>query len=259
MTLLVKKLSNRQMISWCQHERGILNQDFNGKSMKSSSNIMVLLIEDDMDIAETVSDFFELEGIECDHAYDGESGLNLALHGEYDVVLLDLMLPFRDGVSICQELRSEGVATPVLMLTARDTLDDKLEGFEAGADDYLIKPYALEELLMRTRVLSRRRSGEAKKFNLCDLSIDFERREVIRAKQEIKISPTGWKILETLSQSSPKVVSRTRLEMALWKGEPPDTNALKTHLYKLRQRINKPFKTDLIHTITGQGIALREE
>lgn len=226
--------------------------------MKSSANFMVLLIEDDMDIAGTVSDYLELEGIECDHAYDGESGFQLARYGEYDVILLDVMLPFRDGVSICKELRSDGVDTPVLMLTARDTLDDKLEGFRAGADDYLVKPYAMEELLMRTRVLSRRRSGEFMKFDLLDLSIDFEKRTVIRANQEVKMSPTGWKILEVLSQNSPKVVSRARLEMALWKGEPPDTNALKTHLYKLRQRINKPFKHDLIHTVSGQGVALRE-
>lgn len=227
--------------------------------MKTSANIMVLLIEDDMDIAGTVSDYFELEGIECDHAYDGESGFELARHGVYDVILLDVMLPFRDGVGICQELRSEGVDTPVLMLTARDTLEDKLEGFQAGADDYLVKPYEMEELLMRTRVLSRRRSGEIKKFSLCDLSVDFEKRIVIRGNAQIKMSPTGWTILEVLSQSSPKIVSRARLEMALWKGEPPDTNALKTHLYKLRQLIDKPFEQDLIHTIAGQGVALREE
>jgi len=227
--------------------------------MKTSANIMVLLIEDDMDIAGTVSDYLEMEGIECDHAYDGESGFDLAKKGGYDVILLDVMLPFRDGMSICQELRSEGIDTPILMLTARDTLEDKLEGFQAGADDYLVKPYAMEELLMRTRVLSRRRSGEIKKFNLNDLSIDFEKRTVMRASQVIKMSPTGWTILEVLSQNSPKIVSRARLEMALWKGEPPDTNALKTHLYKLRQRIDKPFNKDLIHTIAGQGVALREE
>ncbi|WP_420549624.1 response regulator transcription factor [Curvivirga sp.] len=227
--------------------------------MKTSASIMVLLIEDDMDIAATVNDFLELEGIECDHAYDGESGLDLAKTGNYDVILLDLMLPFRDGVSICEELRNEGVDTPVLMLTARDTLDDKLEGFQAGADDYLVKPYALEELLMRTRVLSRRRSGEIKRFSIENLEIDFEARSVKRENQEIKISPTGWLILEVLSRNSPKVVSRARLEMALWKGEPPDSNALKTHLYKLRKRIDRPFETDLIHTVAGQGIALREE
>ncbi|MTI08561.1 response regulator transcription factor [Curvivirga aplysinae] len=227
--------------------------------MKTSASIMVLLIEDDMDIAATVNDFLELEGIECDHAYDGESGLDLAKTGNYDVILLDLMLPFRDGVSICEELRGEGVDTPVLMLTARDTLDDKLEGFQAGADDYLVKPYALEELLMRTRVLSRRRSGEIKKFIIEDLEIDFEACSIWRANQEIKVSPTGWLILEVLSRNSPKVVSRAKLEMALWKGEPPDSNALKTHLYKLRKRIDKPFEKDLIHTVAGQGIALREE
>ncbi|WP_120498224.1 response regulator transcription factor [Kiloniella sp. EL199] len=226
--------------------------------MTSSANIMVLLIEDDMDIAGTVSDYLELEGVECDHAFDGIRGFELAQQSNYDVILLDVMLPFRDGMSICEELRANGVDTPILMFTARDTLEDKLQGFQAGADDYLIKPFAMEELLMRTRVLSRRRSGEFKKFNLLDLSVDFDKRVVTRAGKDIKVSPTGWTILEVLSQNSPKLVSRSRLEVALWQGQPPDTNALKTHLYKLRQRIDKPFQHDLIHTVAGQGVALRE-
>lgn len=227
--------------------------------MISSANIMVLLIEDDFEIAETVSDYLALEGIECDHAFDGEGGFTFALQGDYDVILLDVQLPLRDGMNICHELRSKGIDTPILMLTARDTLEDKLQGFHAGADDYLVKPFAMEELLMRTRVLSRRRSGETKAFSLLDLHIDFGKRTVNRAGKDIIVSPTGWTILEVLSQNSPNLVSRTQLEMALWKGEPPDTNALKTHIYKLRQRIDKPFERDLIHTIAGQGVALREE
>ncbi|WP_421782443.1 response regulator transcription factor [Kiloniella litopenaei] len=226
--------------------------------MTSSAKIMVLLIEDDMDIAGTVSDYLELEGVECEHAFDGIRGFELAQQSNYDVILLDVMLPFRDGINICKELRANSVDTPILMFTARDTLEDKLQGFQAGADDYLVKPFAMEELLMRTRVLSRRRSGEFKKFNLLDLSIDFDKRVVTRAGKDIKVSPTGWTILEVLSQNSPKLVSRSRLEMALWQGQPPDTNALKTHLYKLRQRIDKPFQHNLIHTVAGQGVALRE-
>ena len=214
--------------------------------MKSTANIMVLLVEDN------------IEGIECDHAFDGETGFQRALTGEYDVILLDIMLPFRDGISICNALRNEGIDTPVLMLTARDTLADKLEGFGAGADDYLVKPFALEELLMRTRVLSRRRSGEIRRFSLGDLIVDFENRHVARSGQAISLSPTSWTILEVLAQNSPHVVTRSRLSMALWQGDPPDTNALKTHLYKLRMRIDKPFDQNLIHTVAGQGVALRE-
>ena len=219
---------------------------------------MVLLVEDNMDIAGTISDYLTIEGIECDHAFDGETGFQRALTGEYDVILLDIMLPFRDGISICNALRNEGIDTPVLMLTARDTLADKLEGFSAGADDYLVKPFALEELLMRTRVLSRRRSGEIRRFSLGDLIVDFENRHVARSGQAINLSPTSWTILEVLAQNSPHVVTRSRLSMALWQGDPPDTNALKTHLYKLRMRIDKPFDQNLIHTVAGQGVALRE-
>lgn len=211
-----------------------------------------------MDIAGTISDYLTIEGIECDHAFDGETGFQRALTGEYDVILLDIMLPFRDGISICNALRNEGIDTPVLMLTARDTLADKLEGFGAGADDYLVKPFALEELLMRTRVLSRRRSGEIRRFSLGDLVVDFENRHVTRSGQAISLSPTSWTILEVLAQNSPHVVTRSRLSMALWQGDPPDTNALKTHLYKLRMRIDKPFDQNLIHTVAGQGVALRE-
>ncbi|WP_343561860.1 response regulator transcription factor [Kiloniella sp. b19] len=227
--------------------------------MKTDANILVLLIEDDMDIAETVSDFLTLEGIECDHAYDGETGLRMASGGHYDVILLDVMLPFRDGVSVCKALRDKGLDTPVLMLTARDTLDDKLTGFRAGADDYLIKPFALEELVIRTRVLSRRRSGEIKRFRLADLEIDFTEKTIRRGTTFIRVPPTGWTILEILAQNSPKLVSRNRLEMALWGGEPPDTNALKVHLYKLRQKLDRPFSRSLIHTVPNQGTALREE
>lgn len=226
--------------------------------MKSTANIMVLLVEDNMDIAGTISDYLTIEGIECDHAFDGETGFQRALTGEYDVILLDIMLPFRDGISICNALRNEGIDTPVLMLTARDTLADKLEGFGAGADDYLVKPFALEELLMRTRVLSRRRSGEIRRFSIGDLVVDFENRHVARSGQAISLSPTSWTILEVLAQNSPHVVTRSRLSMALWQGDPPDTNALKTHLYKLRMRIDKPFDQNLIHTVAGQGVALRE-
>ncbi|MBX2832971.1 MAG: response regulator transcription factor [Thalassospira sp.] len=226
--------------------------------MKATANIMVLLVEDNMDLAATVSDYLTIEGVECDHAYDGETAYQQALTGEYDVILLDIMLPFRDGISICRALRDEGIDTPILMLTARDTLEDKVEGFHAGADDYLVKPFELEELLLRTRVLSRRRSGEVKRFALQDLMIDFENRSVMRSGQVISVSPTGWTILEVLAQNSPRVVTRSRLSMALWQGDPPDTNALKTHLYKLRHRIDKPFEQNLIHTIPGQGVALRE-
>ncbi|AUG53875.1 response regulator transcription factor [Thalassospira marina] len=226
--------------------------------MKDQPAIMVLLIEDNMEIAGIVSDYFELEGIECDHAYEGHSGLEFALSGRYDVIVLDLMLPNLDGIRICQELRDRGVDTPILMLTARDTLQDKIEGFNAGADDYLIKPFEMEELVLRTRVLSRRRSGEVRRITIADMQIDFANRTVQRSGQVIDLSPTNWILLEVLANNSPNVVSRDRLSMALWQGEPPDTDALKSNIYKLRCRIDKPFASSLIQTVPGQGLALRE-
>lgn len=227
--------------------------------MNKPTSMLVLLIEDDMDIAAMISDYLALEGIECDHAFDGEAGYEMARRQDYEVILLDLNLPFRDGLNICRDLRADGIDTPVLMLTARDRLDDKLVGFQAGADDYLIKPFALQELVARTRVLSRRRSGEARRFTLADLHMDFERREVRRAGIEIQLSPTGWLILELLARKSPAVVTKARLEMALWQGEPPDSDALKVHMYKLRKKLDKPFARELIQTVSGQGFALREE
>ncbi|PKR55018.1 response regulator transcription factor [Thalassospira marina] len=226
--------------------------------MKDQPAIMVLLIEDNMEIAGIVSDYFELEGIECDHAYEGHSGLEFALSDRYDVIVLDLMLPNLDGIRICQELRDRGVDTPILMLTARDTLQDKIEGFNAGADDYLIKPFEMEELVLRTRVLSRRRSGEVRRITIADMQIDFANRTVQRSGQVIDLSPTNWILLEVLANNSPNVVSRDRLSMALWQGEPPDTDALKSNIYKLRCRIDKPFASSLIQTVPGQGLALRE-
>jgi len=223
----------------------------------SDTPIQLLLVEDDRDLAASVADYLALEKITVDHAYNGSAGLKLASENHYDLLLLDLMLPRMDGLTLCEKLRQMGNDTPVLMLTARDTLDDKVAGFTAGTDDYLIKPFAMEELIVRIRALARRRSGQIKKLQIADLIIEPETRTASRAGQPLKLTPSGWLLLETLMRASPAVVPRHQLEQILWPDELPDTNSLKVHIYQLRQQVDKPFTSSLIHTLPGQGVVIR--
>jgi len=219
--------------------------------------LTALLIEDDYDLANTVVDFLSLEDINCDHAANGVSGLNLLAENRYDIVLLDLNLPRLDGLAVCESLRQQGTDIPVLMLTARDQLKDKVAGFNAGTDDYLVKPFELEELVVRIRALSRRRSGQATLLQCADLVMNLTEKSVSRAGQDIKLSPTGWQLLETLLRASPNPVSRSQLEQVIWGDELPDSNNLKVHIFHLRKNIDSPFETPLIHTISGHGFALK--
>ena len=217
----------------------------------------VLLVEDDLDLAQTVVQYLELEGIACDHAANGVAGLALLRGQRLDCVLLDLNLPRLDGLSVCQRLRADGNDTPVLMLTARDTLDDKLEGFRVGTDDYLTKPFELQELVVRLRALARRRSGQVRVLSCGDLSMNLDECSVMRAGRPVKLSPTGWSLLEALLRASPAVVSRQVLEQAVWGDEPPDSDALKVHLFHLRKAVDGSFHSHLLHTVPGHGFALR--
>jgi len=223
------------------------------------ATINVLLVEDDHDLAAAVADYLELEDILCDHAYNGLSGLQLATDNDYQVILLDLMLPKMDGLSVCEQLRQRGIDTPVLMLTARDQLEDKVAGFRAGSDDYLVKPFAMEELVVRVQALAKRRSGNSRKLQAADLVMDLDNRSAHRNGQALKLTPSGWILLETLLRASPALVSRRALEQALWQDSPPDSNAFKVHLYKLRQAVDQPFASKLIHTLPGHGFALRSD
>ncbi|MCG9581343.1 response regulator transcription factor [Vibrio tubiashii] len=221
--------------------------------------ISALLIEDDKDLAEAISDYMELDGVEFDFAYNGLSGLNLALSNSYDIILTDLNMPKMDGIDVCQSLREKGVSTPILMLTARDTLDDKLTGFAAGSDDYLVKPFAMEELKVRVLALVRRAKGVVTSLSVGDLKVDLDQHQVSRAGQAIKLPPVCWKMLVCLIQNSPNVVSKSKLEEEVWGDELPNADSLKVHLFKLRQAIDAPFENKLIHTLHGVGIAIREE
>lgn len=220
--------------------------------------LQVLLIEDDLDLATTVIEYLDLEEIECDYAANGQVGLNLVLANRYQVILLDINLPRMNGLEVCEALRRKGIDTPVLMLTARDTMEDKLAGFSAGTDDYLLKPFVMKELVARTRALSNRRSTQSKRLVLADLELDLSRKSVKRAGKTLDLTPIGWAILETLMRESPNVVSRQEMEQAIWQGDPPDSNALKVHLYHLRQKVDKPFDYPLIQTVPNHGFVMRD-
>ncbi len=219
----------------------------------------MLLVEDDLDLAATVVQYLELEGIACDHAANGLAGLTLMREQRYEVLLLDINLPKMDGLGVCQQLRSEGDDTPILMLTARDQLNDKVAGFNAGTDDYLVKPFELEELVVRVQALSRRRSGQTKLLQCADLVMNLNDKTVTRQGRPLKLSPTSWQLLEALMRASPQLLSRQRLEQVVWGDAPPDSNSLKVHLFNLRRAVDGEFKAALLHTVPGQGVVLRPE
>lgn len=221
------------------------------------NNLQLLLVEDDLDLAKAVIDYLELEDISCDHAANGLSGYNLIETNHYDAVILDLNLPKLNGLEVCEKIRSQGIDVPILMLTARDTLDDKLTGFSKGADDYLVKPFAMEELIVRTQVLSRRRSGQVNKLRIEDVELDFQDKSATRQGKALKVSPTGIKLLECLMRESPNAVSREKLMQAVWGDEQPDSNSLKVHMFNLRKAVDGKSDSKLIQTVPGYGFAFK--
>jgi len=226
--------------------------------VKDSPGLRILIVEDNIDIAENISDYLEIQGCVTDFAMDGIGGLHLALTQKYDAIILDIMLPGMDGFTFCRKLRQEGERqTPVLMLTARDTLSDKLEGFDAGADDYLIKPFELAELSARIQALVRR-SGHANKkmLRVGDLEVDIGKRQVLRAGRPIELNRACLNILTLLMQASPNVLSRREIEHALWGDMPPGSDVLRSHIYTLRRVVDKPYKHSLIRTVHGIGYKL---
>lgn len=221
--------------------------------------IRLLIIEDNPAIVENLNDFLESKGYNLDFAMDGIGGLHLALTNDYDVIVLDLMLPGMDGITLCQKLRREAdKQVPVIMLTARDTLEDKLLGFESGADDYLVKPFALKELEARIKALCKRRVSENKVLEVSDLKMDLGTFEVTRAGQTIQLNNTCTSILKMLMEAAPNVVTRKELTNHLWGDMPPGTDVLRSHMYSLRKKIDKPFEYAMIETVHGVGFRLRE-
>jgi DNA-binding response OmpR family regulator len=219
----------------------------------------ILVIEDHADILANISEYFTLKGCEVTGALDGVTGLHLAMTGNFDAIILDVMLPGMDGNRVCQKLRSVSRQnTPILMLTARDELEDRLTGFSVGADDYIIKPFALSELFARVETVSRRSAGIRKNvLQVHDLTFDLDSLEVKRAGKLLKLNPTTLVLLEMLMRKSPAIVKRREFELALWGQETPDSDSLRTGIYMLRRTIDKTFDVPLLHTVHSMGYKLQ--
>jgi len=220
----------------------------------------ILIIEDNPDIAANLGDYLEDRGHTVDFAGDGVTGLHLAVVNDFDAIVLDLQLPGMDGLDVCRKLREDaGKGTPVLMLTARDRLEDKLAGFDTGADDYLVKPFALQEVEARLDVLSRRgRHRGSRVLQVGDLKYNLDTLTVDRGELQIELNPIGLKLLKCLMEASPNVVTRAELEKEVWGEEMPDSDSLRVHIHSLRAQIDKPFGSKMIQTRHGIGYRLTE-
>ncbi|MBX9644823.1 MAG: response regulator transcription factor [Novosphingobium sp.] len=221
----------------------------------------MLLVEDNADLADNIIDYLEALGHRLHYAADGESGLREALVSPVDIILLDLALPNRDGLSVCAEIRRRADRRlPVLMLTARDTLDDKLAGFASGADDYLVKPFSLAELAARIVALAQRpHLGRLHRFSVGPLTIDTKARVATRDGRALRLTPLLWELLLLLAETWPHPVSRDEATLRLWGDEPPSSDSLRAHLHLLRQVVDKPFDRPIIETVHSVGFRLRVE
>ncbi|WPC05963.1 response regulator transcription factor [Pseudomonas benzenivorans] len=221
----------------------------------------ILVIEDNRDILANVLDYLQLKGFGVDCAQDGLTGLHLATSQHFDLIVLDIMLPGIDGYQLCRRLREEARSEiPILMLTARDALDDRLQGLRSGADDYLVKPFALSELVARIEAILRRVQGNRRRLlQVADLVYDLDTLHISRAGRPLKLNPLGMKLLAILMQKSPAVVRREVLEEALWGEDCPDSDSLRSHVHQLRQVLDKPFPRALLHTQHGVGYRLAED
>lgn len=220
----------------------------------------LLLVEDDRDAADYLRKAFREAGHVVDHAADGEEGLALALDDKYDVLIVDRMLPLRDGLSLVAELRGRGHATPVLILSALGQVDDRVQGLRAGGDDYLPKPYAFTELLARVEALARRGGPQATDtlYKVAELELDRLAHRVTRGGKEIPLQPREFRLLEYLMRHAGQVVTRTMLLENVWDYHfDPQTNVIDVHVSRLRSKVDKGFDVPLIHTVRGAGYMVR--
>lgn len=220
----------------------------------------ILLVEDNRDVAGILFDYFESEGIELDYADNGELGLKLATEGNFDLILLDLMLPRLDGLQVCKQLREQGKTTPVLMLTAMDSKADQLVGFKHGADDYITKPFDLDILHVRVTSLINRYHGKVASHYLehGSLKIDRKRRLAYREGRKLALNPTTYLILELLCQSAPSIVTKQQISEKIWQDDEENYDALRSHIYQLRNQLDKPFDTPMLITVPKIGFKLEE-
>lgn len=220
----------------------------------------VLIVEDHDDLARNIGDFLEHNGHSIDFASDGVVGLHLAVTEEYDAIVLDLMLPGIDGLAVCRRVREDaGSQVPILMLTARDTLDDKLRGFDAGADDYLVKPFALKELGARLAAIVKRGVRRRNVLVVADLELDTGTLTARRRGVSLKLNRMGIRLLQELMRASPNVVTKADLEYRIWGEDAPDGHALRTHIYYLRRILDRPFDQPLLKTVHGLGYRLSDD
>jgi two-component system, OmpR family, response regulator len=222
----------------------------------------LLLIEDDVKIASFIMKGFEAAGFAVDHAADGDTGLDLGLNDAYDVIIVDLMLPKRDGLSVIRQLRREKIMTPVIILSAKDSVDDRVRGLATGSDDYLPKPFAFAELLARVQALMRRAGGKSEPTRLAcaDLSLDMISREVLRAGRRLELQPLEFSLLAYLMRNAGKVVSKTMIMEQVWNYNfDPQTNVVEARICRLRDKIDKDFEPKLLHTVRGVGYVVRQD
>jgi DNA-binding response OmpR family regulator len=218
----------------------------------------ILLVEDEKKVANFVRSGLKSEGFTVALAADGEEGLFLARDGEFDLIILDLLLPKLDGISVCKKLRAEGKTVPIIMLTAKDSVEDRVKGLDAGADDYLTKPFSFAELLARVRALTRRRQAAGQeKLAVGDLTLDPETFEVLRGGKKISLSATEFRLLKYLMENSSRVVTKTLILENVWGYDfSPESNVVDVYIKYLRDKVDKGFKTGFIQTVRGIGYRL---
>ena len=221
----------------------------------------ILLVEDNRDLAVNIFDYFEAHDCTVDLAENGLSGLHLTTVNTYDVLIIDCMLPGMDGVTLCRRIRESNSHVPILMLTARDSLEDKIEGLMAGADDYVVKPFALREVDARLQALIRRSnfSDNTETLVIGDLVFNTGTLKITRGDRKIELSPIPMKLLEKLMRNSPKVVSRMELERIVWANDVPDSDALRVHMHLLRNAIDQDMNRPLIKTHRSVGYQIIDE
>jgi len=221
----------------------------------------ILLVEDDVKIASFIVTGLKAAGYAVDHAPDGELGLDLALTEPYDTAIIDIMLPKRDGLSLIETIRKEKIRIPVIILSAKGSIDDRVKGLQTGGDDYITKPFAFSELLARVQALIRRTSGlsEPTLLTVSDLSFNLLTREVIRGGRKIDLQPIEFSLLEYLMRSAGRVVSKTMIMEHVWNYNfDPQTNVVEARICRLREKIDRDFERKLIHTLRGVGYVLKE-
>jgi len=221
----------------------------------------ILLVEDNREVAGIIFDFFESIGMELDYADNGELGLQLALENKFDIILLDLMLPRMDGLTVCNRLRDAGNNTPVLMLTALDNKTDMLDGYKHGADDYMTKPFDLDILEARMNALVKRYHGTVSNavINFGSLKINQKTRQAYREDKPLALNPTTYTILELLCSKAPEIVTRQEIADKLWQENEPSNDVLRSHIYQLRNQLDKPFSSPMLTTIPKIGFRLEEK